>query len=117
MDYKDLGFRIRQQRVEKDWTQEQLAAAIGMSTSFVGHIERGTRKASLETLVLLANALGASLDYLLAGSLSHGLEEIQPEKLSAGQKLILRDMMGALYDRMVYWTKDEDTDESEESEG
>ena len=108
MDYQDLGARIREQRIRKDWTQEQLAATIGMSTSFVGHIERGTRKASLETLVLLANALGLSLDYLLAGSLSHGMEEIQPEKLSAGQKLVLRDMMDVLYDRMAYWTKNED---------
>lgn len=108
MDYQDLGARIREQRIRKDWTQEQLAATIGMSTSFVGHIERGTRKASLETLVLLANALGVSLDYLLAGSLSHGMEALQPEKLSAGQKLVLRDMMDVLYDRMAYWTKNED---------
>ena len=107
MDYCDLGRRIREQRLEKEWTQERLAASIGMSTSFVGHIERGTRKASLETLVLLANTLGVSLDYLLAGSLSHGMGDVLPEKLSATQKEVLRDIVDTLRDRITYWTKDE----------
>ena len=36
----------------------------GISLSFMGHIERGTRKASVETLV----ALGVSTDALLLGA-------------------------------------------------
>ena len=50
MDYFALGKRIRKRRVEQGMTQEQLALHVGVTTSFIGHLERGSRKASLETL-------------------------------------------------------------------
>ena len=65
MDYKSLGHRIRKCRIEKHLTQEKLAEMAGISLSFLGHIERGTRKASLETIVSLSNSLEISIDYLL----------------------------------------------------
>ena len=54
MDYVDMGKRVRKQRQLIGLTQQELAERIGVSTSFVGHVERGTRKASLETLVALS---------------------------------------------------------------
>ena len=51
MDYIDLGLKIRQLRRQKSMTQEQLAEMAGISPSFLGHIERGTRVASVDTLV------------------------------------------------------------------
>ena len=50
LDYTAVGERIRQTRKERGLTQEQLAEACGLSTSFVGHIERGTRILSVDTL-------------------------------------------------------------------
>ena len=41
MDYAKLGMRVRQQRVLNRLTQEQLAEKTGVSSSFIGHIERG----------------------------------------------------------------------------
>ena len=70
MDYKDLGARIRLIRRQKSLTQEELAERAGISASFLGHIERGTRIASLETLVVLCNTLGITPDYLLSSSLT-----------------------------------------------
>ena len=70
MDYFALGKRIRKRRVEQGMTQEQLARQVGVTTSFIGHLERGSRKASLETLVALANALHVGVDYLLCDSLN-----------------------------------------------
>ncbi|MBR4929740.1 MAG: helix-turn-helix transcriptional regulator [Bacteroidaceae bacterium] len=64
-----MGKKIRRKRREMDITQEQLAALVGISTSFVGHIERGTRVPSIETLYRICDALGVSADYLM------GLEE------------------------------------------
>ena len=55
MNYKDLGRRIRMLRQKQHMTQERLAEEIDMSSSFLGHIERGTRIASLETLVKVCN--------------------------------------------------------------
>lgn len=69
MDYEDIGRRIRIQRRYLNITQGELANMIGVSPSYIGHLERGNRQASLETLVALANALDVSTDYLLSLSL------------------------------------------------
>lgn len=65
MDYVLLGKRVRFIRRCQDITQEQLAEKMGISTSFVGHIERGTRALSVDTLFKLCSALGVSADYLM----------------------------------------------------
>jgi transcriptional regulator with XRE-family HTH domain len=39
-----------------------------MSTAFIGHVERGTRKLSVETLLRIAKELNVSVDYLLTES-------------------------------------------------
>lgn len=80
MDYIGLGRKIRTKRKSNGMTQEQLAEKTGISISFLGHIERGSRKASLETLVKLANTLEVSLDYLMQDSLdSYILNTPHPE--------------------------------------
>lgn len=67
--YTQLGKRIKQQRIMARMTQEKLAEASGISLSFLGHIERGTRKASLDTVVKICNALKVSPNLLLQDSL------------------------------------------------
>lgn len=67
MDYQAMGTRIRQLRKQNGMTQAELAKKVGISTSFMGHIERGTRIASLETLVSLSQTLDVSLDSLVTG--------------------------------------------------
>lgn len=78
MDYIGLGRRIKTARREQNITQEELSARVGISLSFLGHIERGSRKASMETLVKLANTLGESLDHLMRDSLHINEEEEPP---------------------------------------
>lgn len=56
-------------RLQKRLTQEQLADQVDISPSFLGHIERGTRIASLETLAAICNTLKMSPEYLLCDSL------------------------------------------------
>ena len=69
MDYIAMGNHIRTQRRKQKITQEALATRVGLSASFLGHIERGSRIASLETLVAICNALDVSPEYLLFDSL------------------------------------------------
>lgn len=69
MNYTALGKRIRYRRKALQMTQAQAAKSVGISLSFYGHIERGTRKASIETLVSIANGLKANTDWLLEDSL------------------------------------------------
>ncbi len=64
-DYVALGERIRKARKQKFLTQEQLAEACDLSTAHIGHIERGTRALSIESLITIANVLEVSTDYLL----------------------------------------------------
>lgn len=67
LDYGKMGARIRQVRKLKGWSQDELAKKCGISMSFLGHIERGTRIMSLETFVNICNALDAGADELLWG--------------------------------------------------
>lgn len=107
MDYADLGHRVRKQRTSLGWTQEQLAKRIGVSTSFVGHVERGSRKASLETLVSLANTLEVSLDYLLAASLNNnGLGPV-PQGLNRNQRLAMQEILSTIQSQLSDWNKPE----------
>ena len=68
VDYAGLGKRIRKNRKLLHLTQEELADLAGISLSFMGHIERGSRKASIETLVNIAAALNVSIDWLMLDS-------------------------------------------------
>lgn len=65
MDYTLLGKRVKIRRNILCLTQEQLAERINVCTSFVGHIERGTRTVSVETLYNLCKVLDTSADFLL----------------------------------------------------
>ena len=107
MDYIDLGHRVRKQRIQLGWTQEKLAERINVSTSFVGHVERGTRKASLETLVSMANALNVSLDYLLAASLNNSVIGPIPKGLSNQQRTALQEILSTIQENLSGWKKDD----------
>ena len=65
-----VGERVRRKRNELGMTQEQLAEKCAISTSYIGHIERGSGTMSLNTLLLISNALGVSTDYILFDSFS-----------------------------------------------
>jgi len=56
----EFGKRLRKLRLEKGWTQEELADKAGMHFTYVGQIERGVRNPSLVNLQKLAKALNIS---------------------------------------------------------
>ena len=96
MDYAILGQRIRYYRQQRLLTQEQLAERTGVSASFMGHIERGSRIASLETLMRLCDALQVTPNDLLADDAFFeklAVPEqisVSPRKLLNGIALLLR---------------------------
>lgn len=53
-----MGERIRQIRLARDMTQQQLATAAGMSTRQLGVIENGKNAPQMATLRRIAEALG-----------------------------------------------------------
>lgn len=66
MDYTLLGKRIREERLRLNLTQEKLAEEVNISTAYLGQIERGERSLTLDKLILLANRLGVTVDFLLS---------------------------------------------------
>ena len=92
MLYEDFGKRVRQQRIALQMTQEKLSERAGISLSFLSHIERGTRKASVNTVVKLCNALQVSPNILLQDSLDSDLLGDRDQSLSDDQRKLLREI-------------------------
>ena len=61
-----LGEKIKQLRIEKGMTQDDLAAAIGTTKASISNYERNQRSPQYAVLNLIADTLGASLSELLA---------------------------------------------------
>lgn len=64
IDYVKIGNRIRIERENFDMTREKLSEILNISPYFLGQIERGERKMSINTLINLAECLHISIDYL-----------------------------------------------------
>ena len=60
-----IGSAVRHHRQLRGLSQEALAERIGLSTHFVGLVERGQQLPSLTTLLGLCRTLGVDLDELL----------------------------------------------------
>lgn len=71
MDYISMGRRIKDIRTKNKITQEKLAEKTGLSTAHISNIETAHTKASLASLVKIANALSASLDDILCDSVEN----------------------------------------------
>lgn len=102
MDYQDMGLRVRALRRQLGITQEELAEQVGISASFLGHIERGTRVASLETLVALCNTLETTPEYLLCNSLTSSAHNV-PEGLSSSERAALSRLLHLAEEAVRGW--------------
>ncbi len=70
VDYKDIGARIKQKRVESGLTQEKLSEMIGVGPSHMSHIESGSTVPSFEVFIAILNVLNCSADELLCREIS-----------------------------------------------
>jgi transcriptional regulator with XRE-family HTH domain len=64
--YRTVGKRVREERRRLKLTQEELAEKADISANFLGHIERGTKKPTLNTLKKIADALQIPMEALFA---------------------------------------------------
>lgn len=89
------GDRIREIREELGWTLDTVADKTGISKGFLSDVETGKRDISSEYLLKIADAMGASVDYLLRGETSASASakqkpvQIPPELSEAAQQLKL----------------------------
>ena len=107
IDYFKLGRWVAYYRSVRRYTQEQLAELCDLSPSYIGCIERGDRKMSLEVLVSLSRTLKVTPNMLLQDSLP---EIVSDELLDT--PLILRQPDYTLRNTLSNWYFDDLPDES-----
>ena len=64
-----FGKRLRQVRLERGFSQEELAYSCGLTLSQIGRIERGVINTSLSTIFVISRSLQVELTYLFDISL------------------------------------------------
>ena len=79
INYERIGRQVQQIRKRKGRSQAGLAEDTGMSVAYISHIETGIKKASLESIVKIANALGVTVDQILSGNQINNRSEYQSE--------------------------------------
>ena len=72
---QSVGERLRYVREQQGLSLDRLADKAEVSKSFLSGVENNKSGISGENLLKVANALGASLDYLLRGQRTSGMEE------------------------------------------
>ena len=103
-----FGQRLRQQRKANGWTLEQFAERAGLSTNYVGDLERGKKSPSLETFIRLVEVLGISADALIRDTVapaSHVADDEPNQKLSIltpKQKKAAVDILNAYIENLPY---------------
>ena len=76
MERVTLGKRIRESRIQRGYTQKELADRADIGTVYLSEIERGVKMPSLDTFIKIVEALEISADYVLRDELSSGKEYI-----------------------------------------
>lgn len=71
VDYMDAGKRIKVLRIQKGYSQEDLASRADLSIPYLSNIENARSKASLSTFLKLANALDVTLNDFFYNSQKH----------------------------------------------
>ena len=88
---KTIGQNIKKYRVAKKMRQEGLAELCGLSSNYIGMLERGEKLPSIEAFIRILNALEVSADLVLIDVLNVGytvkqsvleekLEKVSPEE-------------------------------------
>ena len=62
-----IGKRVRNLRLDRGWSQEELADRSGVNRSYMSRVELGKSDVSLSVLYKIARTLGISLAELLTG--------------------------------------------------
>lgn len=102
VDLNSIGKNIRKYRLMKKLRQEDLAEKADLSINYVGAIERGEKLPSLETLIVIINALEVSADMILADVIDKGytvkdsLLAEKLDKLSAEDRTRIYDVVDAM---------------------
>ncbi len=91
METAEIGRKLRDRRIECEWSQEDLAERTGLSPVYIGMIERGEKTPRLETFVKIINTLDVSSDEILEDVLTQGFKIKMTKYTEAIEKLEPKD--------------------------
>lgn len=86
IDYRKLGMKVKEIRLNRGLTQDSLAELIDCNVSHISNIENCHTKVSLNTLLAIANALNTSIDNLLSEQYGNTALAIENEIIRAIRK-------------------------------
>ena len=72
-----IGRQVHDLRKARGMTQEELGAACGLPTSYIGSIERAKKNLTINTLERVADALDVAASELVAGRELHEQREVE----------------------------------------
>ena len=96
LDFKAIGKRIKEMRLYKKMSQDQLAKKIDTTPAYISAIETGASKTSLVSLVSIANVFECSLDELV-----YDISKYAQDNFDADVKLILSDCTPTEKDTLI----------------
>ena len=96
MERMEVGIRIREARKQKEFTQQMLADAIGVSEMYISQIERGLKMPSLNLFIQIITVLDISADYILRDTLPSGKKFVYQEVAELLDKLSNKQRRGAI---------------------
>lgn len=102
----DIGKNIRQRRIQKNMTQEDLAARIHATRQTVSNYETGRSRPDVDTLPLLAEALECDVEQLLSGETTPRMDPQERKRLLWGAGItaaliVLYCLLRAIFDPIL----------------
>lgn len=94
-----VGAQIKYYRTLKKLSQESLALSAGLNPSFLGHIERGIKCPTIDTLNKIVSALDISLAELL--TFDDNIQTTNNEQAIERIKLTIRNLPAQDADRIA----------------
>ena len=79
LDYNIIGSRIKQARLAKNFTQEDLAEQVDISVAFLSRVERGHSHINLKRLNQICGLLDVTEGYVLNGASNNSQNYLDKE--------------------------------------
>lgn len=96
-NYEPIGMRIKKARLEKNYTQLQIAELLNVSCQHISDIERGLNGMSIPSLMDICKILNVDADYILFGTpvkseknpISAILSKMTPEQSMYAEEILI----------------------------
>lgn len=85
-----FGHRIRELRKAKGWSQADLAKRLGKKTSFISSYETDAKAIPVDSLILLSELWGITIDELIYGE---NVEVLSVKSLSPEQRRLVSQLI------------------------